>query len=450
MSQTKKITFMVTAALLILMFDITVVITVLPVMVTTFHADSSQFKLVIALYLLFIGIFLPLSYGLSQRVGDKKVFMSGLLCFMLGSLVCSLSFNLPLLLSGRVIQALGGASMIASGIQIMMRLHKHENLSKVSGRILFYGFFGSVLGPLVGGLIYIFLPWQMVFLINLPIGMLLLSGLSELSNYASNSQKFDGLGWLFMSIMVIALMMFFGEKDYVLEGGLSYLIIGFVALIGFLYQLRHHPNPIFDLSLFKNKYFLNALVISNLMRMVVGAFFFTSIMFLELGMKLLPIETGIVLCLFSVGAFMARGLMVKYGFYFAHAWQHVMCGCVLAFAFLVMSQVTFSIHLYEIGLSFMVQGFLVTLFLKQTNINVFTKVKKNQVFQAMKIYTISQFTIWSMGVVISGAVLAFIMNKLVVASSFTLPCFEYMYIFLSITLLMICGFIYYVETKKYN
>ena len=115
-----------------------------------------------------------------------------------------------------------------------------------------------------------------------------------------------------------------------------------------------------------------------------------------------------------------------------------------------MSQLTLAMHLYEIGLCFMVQGFLIAFFLRQTNRNVFIKVKKKQVFQAMKIYTISQFTIWSMGVMLSSVILAFIMSELVVASTLTLPCFEYMYVFLSVILLMVCVFIYCIESKKHD
>lgn len=451
MNEKIKTSLIMTTALFMLTFDITVVITILPIVATTLQIDPIQFKFIISAYLLSIGLFLSFSYWLVSRVGDRSMFLKSIILFVLGSAVCGFSEGIASLILGRIIQAFGGAGMIASGTSILLNLYKHSTRSKMASDLVFYATLGPVIGPLVGGTIVSALSWHMVFFINIPLGMILLFyALKVLPDNAPEKKiKFDWLSYCFFIVAVSSIFTLLDSSGFNFTSVLTVLLVGFVSSYLLNYQLKRCSNPMFNKKLFAQFAFIKYLLISNAMRVIIGGFFFTTIMFLQLGMQLPPMKLGIVLFFFALGSILARGLMKSFDLKLDDNWQLITCGIMLSFAIFLTSYITFFVPIYCIASLMMVQGFLVTLFSKHINHRMFETIRSNQLYDATKVYTVFQFVSWSIGVTMASALIDYLKGGIVTVYDVPPVSFEQMYIILAVLMFIICLSIkYFADSKR--
>ena len=111
----------VACALFMENMDATVIATALPTIAHDFGESPLALNLAITCYLLSLGIFLPLSGWLADRLGARTVFSSAIVVFTLGSIGCSLVESLPQLVLARVVQGMGGAMMVPVGRLVVLR-----------------------------------------------------------------------------------------------------------------------------------------------------------------------------------------------------------------------------------------------------------------------------------------------------------------------------------------
>ncbi len=101
--------------------DSTIITTAIPTMARSLHTTPLLMNLSVTTYVLVLAVFIPISGWLADRFGARRVFASALLTFSLGSSLCGLSVNLPLLIGARAIQGLGGAMMTPVGRLVLLR-----------------------------------------------------------------------------------------------------------------------------------------------------------------------------------------------------------------------------------------------------------------------------------------------------------------------------------------
>ncbi|MFX1603138.1 MAG: MFS transporter [Promethearchaeota archaeon] len=130
-----------------------------------------EIQWIVLSYLLVITSFMPLMGKLGDRYGKTRVFQTGMLAFITGSLLCALSPGLITLVSSRVFQALGASMMTANGLALVTYFTTRQNRGRAIGlnSIVLAAALG--LGPVVGGILSQYFGWQSIFLINLPIGL---------------------------------------------------------------------------------------------------------------------------------------------------------------------------------------------------------------------------------------------------------------------------------------
>jgi MFS family permease len=105
--------------------------------------------------------------------GRKKVFMISVAIFTLSSLCCGFASNITLLLLARLIQALGGGAFIPSATGIVSD-HFGEQRDRAVGMFTSILPIGGIVGPVIGGLFVSYWSWRGIFLVNVPIGLLLI------------------------------------------------------------------------------------------------------------------------------------------------------------------------------------------------------------------------------------------------------------------------------------
>ncbi|CAG1004006.1 partial Riboflavin transporter RibZ, partial [Methanosarcinales archaeon] len=152
--------------------DGSIVNVALPTLTTFFNTDITTIEWVVMAYLLTITSLL-LSLGrISDMVGRKIIFAGGLALFTIGSGLCAISATEGQLILFRVIQGIGAALLMATGVAIVTHAFPPRERGKAMGLIGTVVSIGSMVGPVMGGFLIQRVGWQSIFYINLPVGII--------------------------------------------------------------------------------------------------------------------------------------------------------------------------------------------------------------------------------------------------------------------------------------
>lgn len=296
-------------SLLIVSLDNTALNVALPSMQRELHATTSGLQWTIDAYTLVLASLLMLAGSTADRIGRRRVFMTGLTIFTVGSLLCSLAPNLELLVVFRMIQAVGGSMLNPVAMSIIT-----NTFTDPRERARAIGAWGAVVGismaagPLVGGLLVESVGWRSIFWVNLPVGAaaLLLTLRFVPESRAPKPRRPDPVGQL----LVIAL---FGSLTYAIieapdAGAATVLPFGAVALAALLALLIYEPRraePLIELRFFRSAPFSGATVIAVSGFAALGGFLFLSTLYLQnvrgldalhAGLWMLPMAAPTLLC----------------------------------------------------------------------------------------------------------------------------------------------------------
>ncbi|HLK71464.1 MAG TPA: MFS transporter [Steroidobacteraceae bacterium] len=160
-------------ALLMMSVDSTIVSTALPVLQRELRSSINWVAWTLTAYSFGFVLLLPLSGKLSDRYGRRRVFLGSLITFTLASLCCGLVSNIYALIMLRALQGAGGAGFTPSATGIVVDYFGSARDRAVS---LFGSIFpvGAMIGPVFGGLFVTYWSWRGIFLVNVPIGALVM------------------------------------------------------------------------------------------------------------------------------------------------------------------------------------------------------------------------------------------------------------------------------------
>ncbi len=212
-------------------------------------------------YMLTSTTVVPIAGKLADMIGRKSVYVTGLILFMIGSMLCGMAQTMNQLIFFRALQGIGGGIMMPMAMIIIGDVFTGEQRAKWQG--VFGAIFGlsSIVGPQVGGWIVDSLNWRWVFYINLPVGILatVLISVALRSYKATGPVKIDIWGMFTMVAGVVSLLLglTFGGKDYPWGSWqiLSLFAAAIIFLTSFILIESKVSEPILPLRLFKNKTF---------------------------------------------------------------------------------------------------------------------------------------------------------------------------------------------------
>jgi DHA2 family multidrug resistance protein-like MFS transporter len=144
----------------------------LPVISADFHAAPAESVWVVNAYQLAVVMALLPCASLGERVGYRRVYLIGLTIFTLGSTACALSASLPMLIAARVAQGFGASGMFAINGALVRFTYPQSQLGRGIGFNAFVVSVASAIGPTVAAGILAIGPWQWLFAVNVPIGIL--------------------------------------------------------------------------------------------------------------------------------------------------------------------------------------------------------------------------------------------------------------------------------------
>ena len=233
----------------------TVVATAMPTVVESL-GGVHIYSWVFSGFLLTSTVTMPLWGRLSDLIGRRPIYLTGLAVFLVGSALSGAAQNMGQLITFRMLQGLGAGSLMTLGMTIVGELFGLEQRAKMQGYVSGVWGVASLLGPLLGGLLTDHVSWRWVFYINLPFGALaalLLRG--ALPDGQRRPHKLDYPGVASFSIGVSALLIGIMEAGRVGRWtGLDVVLplgIAAAALAGFLVIERRASEPIVPLRLFR-------------------------------------------------------------------------------------------------------------------------------------------------------------------------------------------------------
>ncbi|WP_276320061.1 MFS transporter [Alloscardovia theropitheci] len=151
------------------MLDTTVMNIALPAIQEDLSISLNSVQWALNIYIiLFASLSIPLT-ALAEKFGRNRAYIVSLFIFILGSLISSLSTTLPLLITGRAIQAVGAAIIFPLSMTIGINLVTLEKRTKVIAALGVTQGLASALGPTIGGILTQFLGWRWIFLVNIPL-----------------------------------------------------------------------------------------------------------------------------------------------------------------------------------------------------------------------------------------------------------------------------------------
>ncbi len=271
-----KVAGVVVVGAIMSILDITVVSVALPTFQTVFHTSYANVAWTMTAYTLALATVIPLSGWAADRFGTKRMYMTALVLFVLGSALCSGAWNIGSLITFRVLQGLGGGMLMPVGMAIMTRAAGPERIGRVMAVLGVPMLLGPITGPILGGWLIDIASWHWIFLINVPIGAaaLVYAALVLPKDVPSPSESFDFVGMLLLS-PGLALFLF-GVSSIPAEGTVAAArvlipsLVGLVLVIGFVRHAFGPEHPLIDLRLFKNR----QLTISTIAMFLFGVSFF--------------------------------------------------------------------------------------------------------------------------------------------------------------------------------
>lgn len=285
----------------------------LPAISDDLGADAAQQKWVINGFLLTLSSLILVSGSLADHFGRVRVYRLGMIGLGLTSLGSALATGTTTLIVSRLLQGVFAALVTPGGLAIIESTYVRRDRARAIGAWVAISAAGYAIGPLVGGLV-LELSWRWVFLINVPLGLIVLALTRNVPNTFDPASAAVRVDWTGAALSATAL----GALSYALiEGpeGLSGPVVGAVILLGLtatilIRQQRRHPYPVIPYDLFSSRDFAATNLLTFFVFGGLGVAFFLLVVQLQVvagwsplaaGAGLLP--TTVMLMLFStVGA----------------------------------------------------------------------------------------------------------------------------------------------------
>jgi EmrB/QacA subfamily drug resistance transporter len=288
------------AGSLMIVLDSTIVNVALPSIRSDLGFSQTSLAWVVNAYMLTFGGFLLLGGRLGDLYGPRRLFLGGIGLFTISSLLCGLSTSQGLLIGARAVQGLGGAVASAVSLSLMMTLFTEPaDRAKAMGVFGFVASGGGTLGVLAGGVLTDVLDWHWIFLVNLPIGILVMVLALRLlpgGRAHAVTQRLDVAGAITVtSALVIAVYAIVNGND---AGWTSTQTLGLLAAAAALLAVFTAVEakvvaPLMPLGLLKRRNIATSNIVGVLWAASMFAWFFLSALYLQLVLGYTPLQVGL-------------------------------------------------------------------------------------------------------------------------------------------------------------
>ena len=235
--------------------DTQIVNIALPNILTHFNASLSSGQLIVTAYVMALAVVIPLSGFLGERLGMKRLYMFTLACFVAGSAMCGPAWDVHSLIFFRILQGLGGGMLQPLGMALVFTMITPLERPRFIALLGIPVLLAPLIGPSVGGYMVEYASWRMIFLINVPVGILdILLAYRLLKETPRRTElKLDTPGFIFAAIAFPSLLLGLSRGSDL--GWTSWFVlllftVGAASLVLFVIRELNHHDPMLRIRLF--------------------------------------------------------------------------------------------------------------------------------------------------------------------------------------------------------
>jgi EmrB/QacA subfamily drug resistance transporter len=303
--------------------DGTVVNVALPALQREFNASLVDVQWVVEAYALFLAALLLVGGAAGDRFGRRRIFLLGVALFTMSSIWCGLAGGVRELILARGLQGIGGALLVPGSLAIISASFAEHDRGKAIGTWSGATAITAALGPVLGGWLIDHLSWRAAFLLNVPLAILVIIITLRHVPESRNVELRGNLDWPGALLVTFGL----GGVVYGLiessNAGWSHpkilvsLLLGVLALVGFIAVEMRQPAPMMPTRLFRSNPFAGANLLTFLLYAALsGSLFFVPLNLIQVqgysttgaGAALLPF-----ILLLSLLSRWSGGLIDRYG-----------------------------------------------------------------------------------------------------------------------------------------
>jgi EmrB/QacA subfamily drug resistance transporter len=389
--------------------DQTIVNIAIPRLQNAFGADLNSVQWVLTAYILTQGVVTPTTAFFANRLGTKRFYILALAVFTAGSALCGLAWSLPVLIIFRVVQGVGGAALFPLAITLLYREFPPHQRGLASGLLGIAALLAPAVGPTLGGYFVTYVNWQLIFFVNVPIGIvgILLAVILLREVQAETRAQFDVPGFVLAATGLAAVL--YALSDASTDGWGSGKVLGFLLggliLLGFfvfveLDLARRERQPLLDLRLFANGPFLSSNITNALITFAFFGGLFLFPIYLQNLRGLNAFSAGLLLlpqAFASIMTALIGGRVVdRFG-----ARVVVIPGLVLlAFATWQLSYLTLSTPYGWLQVLFVFRGLGLGLIIQPLSVAAVSDIHPRQFAQSSTLYTVVRFVSTSLGIAV--------------------------------------------------
>lgn len=303
--------------------DSTIVNTALPAMAKSLGENPLRMHSVVIAYSLTIAVLIPASGWIADRFGTRRAFMSAIILFSLGSILCASSHSLPQLVISRVIQGIGGAMLMPIGRLAVLRAYPHHKFLAAISFVTLPAWFGPLLGPTLGGILVEIASWHWIFLINIPVGILGIIGtyIAMPDSRLKHVSRFDLSGYLILGFSMVAISIALdGLSNLGLPpvAGIALFFLGMASFTAYWLNAGKKAAPLFSPSLFKIQTYRIGLLGNLFSRMGGSSMPFLVPLFFQVSLQFTPLQSGMMMIPTALAGMITKKfgikLIGKYGY----------------------------------------------------------------------------------------------------------------------------------------
>jgi EmrB/QacA subfamily drug resistance transporter len=241
--------------------DTTIVNVALDTLGRDLHSPLSQIQWVVTGYLLSLAAVIPITGWAARRFGAKRVYLTSIVLFTLGSAICGLATSSTSLIVFRVLQGAGGGMIMPVGQMIMAEVAGPRRMGRVMGVVAMPAMLAPILGPVVGGVILQGLHWSWIFFVNVPIGVLAIALAARMlpDSDLGRPGRLDTVGLALLATsmpLVVYGLSEIGTRGSFTAPEVVWPIAVGIALTGvFMWHALRTERPLLDIRLYANRVF---------------------------------------------------------------------------------------------------------------------------------------------------------------------------------------------------
>lgn len=274
-------------ALFLTTLDLSIVNVAFPDILADFDISRAEASWIVTSYNIFYGSLLLVSGKVADQLGRRRMFISGLAVFALGSAVAAFAPGLGVLILGRAVQGIGGAMIAPASLGLLLAAFPMERRTQVIAMWGGIGALGIASGPSLGALAISLTDWRAAFWINLPIvAAMIITGRRVLteSPRVKSEHRPDYAGALLITAALALLAFGLSQSEvwgWLDPRTLGVLVAGIIPIPIFARRQSRHPEPILDLALFQSRSFTVANISSLTFMAAFAAYSLNNVLFLR-------------------------------------------------------------------------------------------------------------------------------------------------------------------------